>query len=495
MKQRIILFILIVNLFLTAGAENPKREFRGAWLHTVGQNHFAERNREGNEDYLREQLDILKEAGVNAVIFQVRPCNDAFYPSQLEPWSKYLTGTFGKAPDEMWDPLEFMIEECHERGMELHAWLNPYRSVPTDEKIDDNHPVKKEPWRYVIFDKRYYFDPGLPENRAFINKVVKDIVTRYDVDAIHMDDYFYPYPVKGIAFKDDKSFAKYGAGMTKNDWRRDNVNKLIAEVSQTIHSTKPWVRFGISPFGIWRNISSDSKGSRTNGLQNYDDLYADVILWAKNGWIDYQVPQLYWELDHKRASSEILADWWNRYAYDRHLYFGQDVERSMNKGELDRKIEISRTLSNVTGNVWWPSVSLTKNYMNVLDELKEGAQSTIALTPEYPWLDSSSKGCRLDSPRKLSVDDGVLSWEIPRVNRGENSTSQYGGAVIYRMDEAFGETDVLNPENIVAVVKGNDNFWIIDESIEPGTWLFVTALDKINRESKPSVPVYVSIDQ
>lgn len=466
--------------------ENPKREFRGAWLHTVAQTHFSQRDAQGNREYLSNQLDSMQLAGINAVIFHVRPTADAFYYSEIEPWSKYLTGKVGQEPDEFWDPLEFMVEECHARGMELHAWLNPYRSVPVDEEVPDNHSTKTERWRYIVFNKRFYFDPGLPANRALICSIVKDIITRYDVDAIHMDDYFYPYPVKGLTFNDRKSYEKYGHGLSRSNWRRENVNKLIKEVGQTIRANKPWVRFGISPFGIWRNIGSDPKGSRTNGLQNYDDLYADVILWAKEGWIDYQVPQLYWELDHKRASSRILADWWNKYAYNRHLYFGQDVERTMNMDELDTKIAISRRLPNVGGNVWWPSVSVTRNYKNVADRLHDGAQSTIALTPEYPWLDTTGKKTTAKAPENLSIEDGVLSWEPYRLGTG---CSQSGGVVIYRVTDPFKKIDLENAMNILAVIRGDDNFWVIDNKIEPGTWIAVTTLDKINRESALSAPI------
>lgn len=427
----------------------------------------------------------MQAAGVNAVIFQVRPTADAFYISSIEPWSVYLTGENGKAPAEIWDPLEFMIDECHSRGMELHAWLNPYRSVTTAEKVQSSHLTRTEPERFIVFSKRYYFDPGMPENRKLINDVVSDIVSRYDVDAIHMDDYFYPYPVKGVRFNDDKSFARYGKGMNRNDWRRQNVNLLIEELEQTIHDIKPWVRFGISPFGIWRNVGSDSRGSNSRGLQNYDDLYADVILWAENGWIDYQAPQLYWELEHRAAPSGILAEWWNKNAFGRHLYFGQDIERSMNNDELDEKIAISRRLPNVQGNVWWPSVSLTSNYNGVADRLAEEAQSTLALTPEYPWLDTKEEAI-IVPPTGLSIDDGVLSWMIPLPGSSKPSVNDYAGAVIYLVDSPYDLPDTENPANILAVVRGDDNFWVIDGKVPPGAWLVVTTIDRLNRESQPS---------
>ena len=262
------------------GAANPKREFRGGWMHTVYQGQYAQKGTFELQEYLKDQLDKLQAAGINAVLFQVRPSADTFYPSKLEPWSRFLTKD-GKAPEPYWDPLQFMIDEAHNRGMELHAWLNPYRvTTSPNEKLAPSHLYHKEPQRFVTYkgDNKMYFDPGLPENREFIESVVMDIVNRYDVDGIHFDDYFYPYPANGIDFPDDASFKKYGNGMKRADWRRQNVDLLIQEIHDKIaSSSKPWVRFGVSPFGIWRNKKSDPRGSDTNGLQNYDDLYADVL--------------------------------------------------------------------------------------------------------------------------------------------------------------------------------------------------------------------------
>lgn len=309
--------------FLSAAyaQEQPKLEFRGAWMHTIFQSQYSKQSTDENKQYLCDQLDKLKKAGCNAVIFQVRPQADALYPSELEPWSRHLTGKAGVAPDPVWDPLQFMITEAHARGMELHAWLNPYRVTTTKgEILPKNHIYYQHPERFLEYDGKLYFDPALKENRDFIVKVVDDIITRYDVDAIHMDDYFYPYPKEGVDFPDDKSYAATGNGMDRGDWRRHNVDMLIEAIHNDIAAHKPWVRLGISPFGIWRNKKSDTNGSDTNGLQNYDDLYANVLLWTEKGWVDYMLPQLYWELEHKRASTEVLAYWWNEHANNRHMY-------------------------------------------------------------------------------------------------------------------------------------------------------------------------------
>jgi len=288
MKLRTIsmaLFWACLSLFANAQTA-PKREFRGVWMHTIGNAEYRTMTPQRMMTYLTSQLDTLQRAGINAVLFQIRPEADAFYPSQLEPWSRFLTGTQGQAPFPAWDPTAFLIEECHKRNMEFHAWINPYRVQSNiNVKLASTHIYYRHPEWFVVYGTQRFFDPGIPESRKFINEVVTDIVTRYDVDAIHMDDYFYPYPIVGKPFPDDQSFQTYGIPNgfegRRDDWRRNNVNLLIKELHQTIHQIKPWVKFGVSPFGIYRNRKNtiDGIGSETNGLQNYDDLYADILLW------------------------------------------------------------------------------------------------------------------------------------------------------------------------------------------------------------------------
>ncbi|MDE5552803.1 MAG: family 10 glycosylhydrolase, partial [Muribaculaceae bacterium] len=282
-RYLIILTLMFVISSLTGFAiDNPKREFRGAWLHVIGQSQYQNKTTNQAKAYISDQLDKLQAAGCNAVIFQVRPTADALYVSDLEPWSAWLTGKRGKAPNPMWDPMQYTLEEAHKRGMEFHAWLNPYRiTSSTKDILPLSHDINKHPERYVKFDGKIFFNPAYQENRDFICRVVDDIVTRYDVDAIHIDDYFYPYPANGRKFTDDAvAYATFGNGMERNAWRRHNVDLLIQQMYSTIKQNKPWVRFGVSPFGIWRNKSSDPRGSNSSGLQNYDDLYADVLLWA-----------------------------------------------------------------------------------------------------------------------------------------------------------------------------------------------------------------------
>lgn len=473
---------------------NPKREFRGAWLHVIGQTQYADMGTEQAKKYIADQIQKLNEAGCNAVIFQVRPCADALYPSDYEPWSQYLTGKRGKAPSPAWDPMAFAIEEVHKRGMEFHAWLNPYRiSTRAAEVLPGSHIAAKEPWRTFKYDGKLFFDPAYQENRDYICEVVADIVSRYDVDAIHMDDYFYPYPAAGgKKFNADaESYAKLGKGQNINDWRRHNVDLLIEQLSKTVKFEKPWVRFGVSPFGIWRNKRTDPRGSESSGLQNYDDLYADVLLWADKGWVDYVAPQLYWELDTKAAPSRKLVKWWNDNIGDKaQLYIGQDTKRTMDKAdlatgsksELDTKVRLGRELPHVRGNVWWHGYWVTGNYKGVADSLALKYQSTIALPPAFG---ASDKTPERPSDLKLAKKNGryTLIWKAPKAGSEpvETDVTKY---VVYQFfpDEKI---DTGEGESIIAMTPFTE-VHLPDGEIEEGTTFIVTSLDRMNRESAPA---------
>jgi uncharacterized lipoprotein YddW (UPF0748 family) len=475
------IILLILASALTASAAGPKHEFRGAWMHTVYQEQYSRQSTDANKKYLRDQLDKLKAAGVNAVIFQVRPSADAFYPSTLEPWSRFLSGKAGKAPAPLWDPLQFMIDEAHARGMELHAWLNPYRvTTSKNEVLPKGHIALREPGRVVKYaDGKIYFDPGRPENRRFIAGVVGDIVRRYDVDGIHFDDYFYPYPAGKAQFPDDASYRKYGNGLKRDDWRRRNVDLLIEEVHDTIRADKPWVRFGISPFGIWRNKTSDPKGSATNGLENYDALYADVLLWAEKGWIDYLMPQVYWPLDHKAAAYRVLTPWWDSMTPENcHLYIGQDVERTMNADELIPKLELMASGERTKGLCWWPAYSVTSDFGGIARRLADTAlHGTPALVPPYPWLSHKAPS----GVRNLHHDRGTLRWSAPAPKGKADDAVRF---VVYRFDSAR-EADISRADAIAGVTSGA-HFDVPG----PGAYV-VTALSRVNNESKPSEIIIV----
>lgn len=495
--KRILLPLLTALVAVSAIAGNPKREFRGAWMHIIGQKQYAEKTPAQTQEYLIDQLDKLQQAGCNAIIWQIRPQADAGYPSTLEPWSRWMTGETGKAPDPLWDPLQFMIEQTHQRGMELHAWINPYRVTSSkDEELPQGHIYHEHPeWFVKYADGKIYFDPGLPECRNFIDKVVRDIVTRYDVDAIHMDDYFYPYPAKGVDFPDDASYNKYGIGWDRGDWRRNNVDKLIEQLHNTLVELKPWVRLGISPFGIWRNKKNDVNGSETNGLQCYDALYADCPRWTALGWVDYMVPQLYWELEHKAASDLTLSYWWNNRANGRHMYYGQSVNNVMthrdiaeakgdtlNPTQLDHKVRLMRELENVQGPCWWPAYSITNNFKGVMDSLVTTHQATPALIQPYTWIDSIApaqvENLKLEKDKKVVT----LSWSAPTTTDPLQQAQRY---VVYRVkqDEQFN----LDDSSTIYTITGKTTITIPVVKKDKTKWQYaITAVDRCNNESAPA---------
>ena len=486
--KKLITLILGIAMALSATAANPKREFRGAWLHVIGQSQWQNKNTEQAKAYIREQFDRLQDAGCNAVIFQVRPTADALYKSDLEPWSAWLTGKRGKAPSPMWDPMEYAIGEAHRRGMEFHAWLNPYRVTSTaKETLPTDHMSNKHPELFFRYNGQILFDPAYQENRDFICDIIGDILDRYDVDGIHIDDYFYPYPAPGKAIPDDKSYAKFGKGINRGDWRRHNVDLLIEQMHRTIKEKKPWVRFGVSPFGIWRNRKSDPRGSDSSGLQNYDDLYADVLLWARNGWIDYLAPQLYWNLDTKAAPSRSLARWWNDNANGVDIYIGQDVKRTMDvadpgnrdKNELDTKVRLSRRLPNVKGNVWWHGYWVTGNYKGAADSLAMKYQSTIAIPPAYGDSRISPRTIK-DLKIESDGDKSFLTWKAPARQGHEEEPTDVVKYVVYEFFQGDSQ-DIEDSQTIVAMTP----FTKVRITADKGTTYAVTALDRMNRESKP----------
>lgn len=362
--------------------------FRGAWIATVANIDWPSEQAIGDTERQKQEmlflLDSLESIGINAIIFQVRPTADALYKSDYEPSSHWLTGRQGDSLT--WDPLEWTIEEAHLRHMEVHVWLNPYRVnlAKTDTSmICANHIWRKHPEWFWCYNKQWYFDPGLDITREWICTVVADIVDRYAIQAIHMDDYFYPYPVGKLQLPDTKTFEKYPRGFTDiREWRRDNVNRAIEEIHRTIKECKPEVQFGISPFGVWRNASVDSTGSQTQaGITNYDDLYADIRLWIKKGWIDYVLPQLYWEIGKKVADYEVLAHWWANEVKGTNcqLYIGMapyKLEGAKSTtawgsgNEIERQMRLNRTIPEITGECFYSTRPLLRNPRGVCDSIK-----------------------------------------------------------------------------------------------------------------------------
>ncbi len=486
---RILLIYLLAGIQIVAySQESPKREFRGAWIQVVN-GQFQDMPTEKMQQTLIEQLNALQKAGINAIIFQVRPEADALYASPYEPWSRFLTGTQGQAPDPYWDPLAFMVNECHKRNMEIHAWINPYRAkTKSTQTLAGHHPAKLYPDRFIAYDDQLFFDPGLPQNRAYICKIVKDIISRYDVDGLHMDDYFYPYPVQGKAIRDDASFAFYGQGYDDiADWRRDNVNQLVKELYETIRATKPWVKFGISPFGIYRNKKNDPNGSNTNGLQNYDDLYADILLWVNKGWVDYIIPQVYWEIGHPSADYQELVHWWATHADNRPIFIGQDVVRTVSKPDMQnpnihqqaRKMQLQRSEIAIQGSCQWPALSVVENVGNYATALTQHYHRHLALQPTFSFIDDKAP----KKPKRLKpvwMEDGyILCWTSPKAKHEMDKAIAY---VVYRF--AKGEKHNLDdPSKIVTITR--QPFLKLPYEDGQTTWYYVvTALDHLQNESK-----------
>lgn len=470
------------------GSAYPKREFRAAWIQSVN-GQFRGMPTEKLKQNLIGQLNSLQKAGINAIIFQVRPEADALYASRLEPWSRFLTGVQGKAPEPYWDPMQFMIDECHKRGMEFHAWINPYRTKTTlKSELAPNHVYNIHPEWFVTYGDQLYFDPALPESRRHICMVVSDIVSRYDVDAIHMDDYFYPYPIKGKDFPDDASFARFGGGFSnKGDWRRSNVNVLIKKLHETIREIKPWVKFGVSPFGIYRNESSDPLGSKTKGLQNYDDLYADVLLWAREGWIDYNIPQIYWHIGHLVADYETLVKWWARNTENRPLFIGQSVMNTVQNADpknpsinqLPRKMALQRAYQTIGGSCQWPASAVVENAGKYRDALIAEYHKYPALPPVFDFMDNEAPA-KVRKMKPVWTEDGyILFWTAPKYKEEMNRAVQY---VVYRFNDKE-KVNIDDPSHIVAITR--DNFYKLPYEDGKTKYRYVvTALDRLHNESK-----------
>ena len=436
-------------------ATNPKNEFRAVWIATVANIDWPKSNIDAVEkqkaDFI-EILDTYKKMNYNAVIVQIRSAGDAFYPTDLAPWSRYLTGKEGKAPSPYFDPLEWMITEAHARGFEFHAWLNPYRATMDSrtEIVSPNHDFYKHPEWMIKYGGKYYYNPALPEVQTHLVTVVNEVVRTYDIDAIHFDDYFYPYRIKGEEFNDRVSFTKYGGGLSLEDWRRSNVNNLVKCVSYSIKNIKPWVQFGISPFGVWRNKSVDPKGSETEaGQTNYDDLYADPLAWMENNWIDYLVPQLYWSLDHPKASYSKLLKWWSENSKNTAIYIGNgtykintDSDKKWNNPyEIPNQIDITRTYKNIQGNAFFSAKSFVKKNQNVAQLLLENQYKY----PALPYAVPNSKKILIDCPSVNSISKDSINSSCT-VKYPSNCQVRY--VMVYRAKKTF-KIDVNNPSQII----------------------------------------------
>ena len=379
------------------GRPRPHRQMRGMWIATVVNTNWPSAPGLSPDQQRQELLDLLDlavERRFNAVMFQVRPTADAFWPSPYEPWSQYLTGTQGQDPG--WDPLGTAVHEAHRRGLELHAWFNPYRvSMSTDvSKLLPTHPARLHPEWVVPYGGKLYYNPGIPEVRRFVEDAILDAVRRYPLDAVHWDDYFYPYPVAGQTFDDDAAWAEYGGGFTDRDaWRRHNCDLLVLETAAGIKAVRPTTKFGISPFGVWRNQATDPAGSATTaGVQTYDDLHADTRGWVKKGWLDYICPQVYWNIGFAAADYGVLVPWWSDVVTGTRvqLYIGEAVYKVGAAGqpaawqdpaELSRHMDFDADYPQVRGNVWYSAKEVAADPLGAMTQVVADHYPTRVRTP------------------------------------------------------------------------------------------------------------------
>lgn len=492
-RQKTILMLLVALVALvyqTATAQN-KREFRGAWIQCVNGQYLGKTTQQ-IQAMLSQQLDELQKDGVNAIIFQVRAECDALYKSDIEPWSKFLTGVQGKAPSPYWDPLQWMVEQCHKRGMECHAWINPYRakhSVTSIEQVSPMNIVKKRPDLCFDYGKLTLLNPGLQETADYTCKVAADIVSRYDIDGFHIDDYFYPYPEAGRNIPDMECYRQNARGFRNvGDWRRDNVSRFVKQLGETIHRIKPWVKFGVSPFGIYRNKRTDPHGSQTYGLQNYDDLYADVLLWVNNGFVDYCVPQLYWEIGNRVADYKTLISWWNKNAGNRPLYIGEDIERTAKypdlvnprSHQLPAKHRLHQQMNNVNGTVLWYAKTAADNVGNIGHTLRNYYWKYPALPPLMPFMDNKAPKDVKSLKFEWTEEGPVLSWKAPKFSK-KKWGDEANRFAIYRFEKGA-EVNLADVTALQAVTY--DSYYKVPYLKGKKYVYVVTALDRVGNESK-----------
>ncbi|MDN3582197.1 glycoside hydrolase family 10 protein [Mucilaginibacter flavus] len=498
----VVVLVGAINASFAQQSKSPKREFRGVWVASVENIDWPTKPGESTDQQKKELIDLLDAhhaAGINAIMLQIRPAADAFYAKSREPWSKWLTGKQGLAPDPMYDPLEFAIQEAHKRGMELHAWFNPYRATKDNDyaSLSPHHITNIHPEWFFEYGGQKLFNPGLPEVQEYIIRVVLDVVDNYDIDGVHMDDYFYPYHVAGQQLSDQLTYAKYGAGFSDiKDWRRDNVNRLVKALGDSIHAHNPRLKYGMSPFSIWANKYQNPEGSDTHGGDSYYELYADSRKWVQEGWVDYINPQLYRPLNDKLVAFNIMIDWWANQVNNRHIYIGQAPYRIIeNKlpafrqpAELPNEIKYLRNNARIQGSVYFSSKSLTANPLGFTDSLKNNYYHYPALPPVMLWLDSVAPM----PPVNLTASTGPtginLKWQQPAM--AKDSEAVYG-YLIYRFDENT-RINTDDPKNILSI-RYDDAIEYEDKTAQNGkSYIYVvTAIDRLKNESDRSNSVLI----
>jgi uncharacterized lipoprotein YddW (UPF0748 family) len=513
--------LLLPEPFDSTAPATLKREFRAVWIATVDNIDWPSKKGLPANEQQREFRTLMasyQQARFNAVIVQIRAAADAFYAKSSEPWSEWLTGTQGLAPNPQYDPLELMLTEAHSRGMEFHAWLNLDRGTFSRKaSVAPDHITSRRPDWFLTYGERKLFNFGLPEVRSYVAGVVANIVRNYDVDGIHFDDYFYPYAIAGQTINDNTAYILYGSGQPVDDWRRANIDRVVLEVRDSIRAVKPWVKFGISPFGIWKNQKSDPNGSLTNGGQAYFDLYADTRKWAQSGWVDYMVPQIYFTTEFERAAYRVLTDWWTRNSGTCHLYIGHGAYR-VGKGntrdstwnnptQMPGQIRYNRTLATsslgasplsadrnagvvpfnpVRGSVFFSAKSVVNNPLGLRDSLLTSLYRLPALVPLMPWLGSTAP----ESPQHLKAAKTQAGIELNWLeSTAPTEAGQVRYFVIYRTTGRFSAIRTDDPRRILAVWPAANGARFVDTTAAPAQpyTYAVTAVDRLHNESPAAV--------
>ncbi|MGA5756763.1 glycoside hydrolase family 10 protein [Nonomuraea bangladeshensis] len=471
----------------------PLHQMRGMWIASVVNINWPSKQGltadQQKAEYLA-WLDLAVQRGLNSVFVQIRPTADAFWPSPFEPWSEYLTGKQGQDPG--YDPLGFAVEETHKRGLAFHAWFNPYRvSMQADPaKLHPDHPGRKHPDWIVPFGGKLYYNPGMPEVRKFCQDAMMDAVTRYDIDGLHFDDYF--YPTNTTAFDDSAAFAQYGAGFPDlAAWRRNNVDLMVQEMQQRVLQAKPDIAWGISPSGIWRNKGTDPLGSETNGGQSYDNLHADTRGWVKKGWLDYIAPQLYWYIGQPPADYSKLVPWWSDVASGTRtlLWIGQAAYKAGDPaqaaewqapGELSRHLTLNREHPEISGDIWYNANDVKVDRIGSISTAVKDHYQRPALAPVLPRLADGEPPRRPVVAYALRRPGGV---EVRAVATGKDEPFLFA---IFRFDKHAADGAFADARNLVAVVPGDRQIRWTDPDGKRGDHYYAVAVDRANRTSKPS---------
>ncbi len=492
----ILLFLLIHGVsFSQVNNPPPKREFRATWVSTVYNLDWPSKSGLSVKEQQLEfkyMLDQNQKLGLNAIIVQIRTTSDAFYKSSYEPWSQYLTGKQGQDPG--YDPLQFMLEECHKRNMEFHAWFNLFRGTPhkTFIPVTKQHITKKRPDWFFEYKSGLYFDPGIPEAREYLLSVIMEVVENYDIDGVHIDDYFYPNEItKDHKIGDKKTFRKHKGEFRKiQDWRRENINIIIRQIYRGIKMRKPHVKFGISPFPVWRHKYNDSRGSETDRTSAcYDHFYADTRKWVEKGWVDYLAPQFYWGHQFKRVPFHVITSWWNEHNYGRPIYAGLAYYKLNNsqinphsdpswtyQDEIFEQVERSRKLPNLKGVVFYSQGSFNQNRRMYTSQLEDDYFNRPALQPRMPWLDSIPPLPPSNLTYTIKGDSVILNWDRPIGGQQEIAHSFILYAAPSGKPISF-ETGA----NILGIT--NQNQWKGSMKLLKNHIIYIRSLDRLHNES------------